>query len=387
MNTTDALSARRLAGEEEPLEISFEDGLGYYPAKLGEDIGFKSGPGPYRIERKLGWGTCSNVWLGLDKRYGDYCALKILTANSTIDLFEEEMNELPFHLAINGGELKFGARKPDLSHPGREHCMQLNEAFLIEHNVEDKKFNHAVCSFEVLDYIHEECGIIHCDLNSENMLLRLGTRGRTREVIDSHLKTTASAFTEEGQPRSQPLPATAIFDTEDIFVKLADFGHGNWKSPPTHYPLGQYSLRAPELILGHIDFGTEIDIWSLGCVVYELLTGNCLFKRAKSSDQRFVDKVQLMHMAGYTKQSIPPYLRDNGVKGERLLDENCYPDGVRAFGMQQNLKDALEYSNIFGNNKDELNRTHAFLRRCLTIDPRRRPSAVELLTDSWLKGD
>ena len=35
--------------------------------------------------------------------------------------------------------------------------------------------------------------------------------------------------------------------------------------------------RAPELLLGENIYGPEIDIWSLGCVFWEILTGNCIF--------------------------------------------------------------------------------------------------------------
>ena len=38
--------------------------------------------------------------------------------------------------------------------------------------------------------------------------------------------------------------------------------------------------RAPELLLGAEEYGKEIDVWSLGCVLYEMITGEVLFKSA-----------------------------------------------------------------------------------------------------------
>jgi len=54
------------AGLEEPQSMSAQQGYGYYPGRLGECIG--DGEATFRIVRKLGWGSYSNVWLGQDTR-------------------------------------------------------------------------------------------------------------------------------------------------------------------------------------------------------------------------------------------------------------------------------------------------------------------------------
>jgi len=54
------------AGLEEPLSVSAQQGYGYYPAQLGECVG--DSEATFRIVRKLGWGSYSNVWLGQDTR-------------------------------------------------------------------------------------------------------------------------------------------------------------------------------------------------------------------------------------------------------------------------------------------------------------------------------
>jgi len=47
------------------------------------------------------------------------------------------------------------------------------------------------------------------------------------------------------------------------------------------------------------------------------------------------------------------------------------------------LEEHLRQYNIL--DEDALLTTSAFMRRCLTIDPNMRPSALELLSDDWLK--
>ena len=66
-------------------------------------------------------------------------------------------------------------------------------------------------------------------------------------------------------------------DKNNIF--LCDFGSAKKLSPTdpnTPYVVSQY-YRAPELILSKSNYGCEIDIWSMGCILYELVTNKILF--------------------------------------------------------------------------------------------------------------
>ena len=43
--------------------------------------------------------------------------------------------------------------------------------------------------------------------------------------------------------------------------------------------------RAPELLLGNTHYGTEIDMWGVGCVLAEMLRGgNILFEGSSNED-------------------------------------------------------------------------------------------------------
>jgi len=43
--------------------------------------------------------------------------------------------------------------------------------------------------------------------------------------------------------------------------------------------------RAPELIFGSVNYKVAIDIWSLGCVIAEMILGHPLFPGESSVDQ------------------------------------------------------------------------------------------------------
>ena len=50
-----------------------------------------------------------------------------------------------------------------------------------------------------------------------------------------------------------------------------------------------YNYRAPELLLGAKEYSTAIDMWSLGCIMAELLSKEPLFTGKSEIDQ--LDKV------------------------------------------------------------------------------------------------
>lgn len=60
-------------------------------------------------------------------------------------------------------------------------------------------------------------------------------------------------------------------------LKVADFGLANFSSYGQRQPLTSRVVtlwyRPPELLLGSTDYGASVDLWSVGCLLAELLTG------------------------------------------------------------------------------------------------------------------
>ena len=83
-------------------------------------------------------------------------------------------------------------------------------------------------------------------------------------------------------------PQNLLVDTRDTHaLKLCDFGSAKILiegEPNVAYICSRY-YRAPELIFGCTDYTTEIDIWSLGCVVAEMLLSRPLFPGESGIDQ------------------------------------------------------------------------------------------------------
>lgn len=161
---------------------------GYHPVCIGEVYGSH-----YRIEKKLGWGHFSTVWLATDVRlqkdHSQKCvAIKI--QKSAQHYSEAALDEI---------ELLEQIRSEEPNHKGQERCSKLLDCFfhqgphgkhvcmvfeLLSHNLLWLIKNHNYRGIPMsivkiitrdcllaLDYLHAHCKIIHTDLKPENILL------------------------------------------------------------------------------------------------------------------------------------------------------------------------------------------------------------------------
>lgn len=77
---------------------------------------------------------------------------------------------------------------------------------------------------------------------------------------------------------------------KDGTIKLADFGLARSMALPLRVCTKEVVTlwyRAPELLLGSEIYGPAIDIWSLGCIFYEMLTKKVLFSGDSEIGQLF----------------------------------------------------------------------------------------------------
>ncbi|KFB39953.1 AGAP009460-PA-like protein [Anopheles sinensis] len=88
------------------------------------------------------------------------------------------------------------------------------------------------------------------------------------------------------------LKPSNIVVCKDCTLKILDFGLA--RSVQTSFTMTQYVVtrhyRAPEIIL-NMEYDTKVDIWSIGCIMAELITGSVLFPGTDHVDQwmRIVD--------------------------------------------------------------------------------------------------
>ena len=183
--------------DEEPHMLTPEQGFGYYPLTLGQQLK----EGKLEIVRKLGWASYSSVWLAQSLKWVTvnawtksrihicydlrdtypvkYVAVKILTVNGTAGILNGLVGELDCLKTIK-------AANPN--HPGFKHCPHLYDAFIAESrhgphmcivtNALGWNMTHLRSSSQgafpvalskriikqtllALDYLHRECGLVH----------------------------------------------------------------------------------------------------------------------------------------------------------------------------------------------------------------------------------
>ncbi|KAJ3447928.1 cyclin-dependent kinase 11a-related [Anaeramoeba flamelloides] len=148
-------------------------------------------------------------------------------------------------------------------------------------------------------------------------------------------------------------------------LKLADFGMAREYGDP----IKQYTplvvtlwYRAPELLLGAKTYGTEIDMWSVGCVFAELLNKEPLFPGNGELDQ--LDKI--FRLLGTANEKIWPGFNDLPMVKKVNFKPYLY----------NNLKQPFQYLSTNG---------FDLLNGLLTYDPKKRFTAEEALEHPYFK--
>jgi len=81
-------------------------------------------------------------------------------------------------------------------------------------------------------------------------------------------------------------PHNVLVNAETGVLKLCDFGSAKQltNEPNVAYICSRY-YRAPELIFGNQHYTTAVDIWSVGCIFAEMMTGEPIFRGENSMGQ------------------------------------------------------------------------------------------------------
>ena len=236
--------------------------------------------GRYRLERELGQGGMATVYLAHDLRHDRKVALKVLrpelsailgaerflaeiktTANlqhpHILGLFDSgEADGLVFYVMpyVEGESLR--------ARLSREKQLPVDEAVRIAREVAD-----------ALDYAHRH-GVVHRDIKPENILLHDG-----RAMVADFGIALAAARSDGGTRMTE-----------------------------TGMSLGTPHYMSPEQAMGEREITAKSDVYALGCVTYEMLTGEPPFTGPTA--QAIIARVMTEEPRSLTiqRKTIPPHV-------------------------------------------------------------------------------
>ncbi|KAJ2532589.1 serine/threonine protein kinase, CMGC, dual-specificity [Coemansia sp. RSA 1935] len=216
--------------------------------------------------------------------------------------------------------------------------------------------------------------IIHADLKPENILLA---------------GTPPMPGRRAGHPLTQPQLGTDM--QRGLYaIKVIDLGSSCFETERVYTYIQSRFYRAPEVILG-LPYGPGIDVWSLGCIVAELLTGYPLFPGENEREQLWCMLEVLGPPPAYMIERAPrcgdfadaaPY----GASGV-LPNGACVVGGaaIRPFTNSKNKRrrvGARPLDQILARARDA--RLVDFVLRALAWDPAVRLTPEDALRHPWI---
>ena len=110
-----------------------------------------------------------------------------------------------------------------------------------------------------------------------------------------------------------------LYSLQENLWKLTDFGLSVEATSKialtTQTSKGTPSYRAPELLKGHVTFNNKVDIWALGCVLYELATHQTMFPHDMatmeySANLASIYEIRLHSLPTFWEQHVAELIRE-----------------------------------------------------------------------------
>lgn len=288
----------------------------------------------YIILHKIGAGAFSTVWIAYNTQNDKFYAVKILNNND----YEDGLSEILYLKKLNTTKCKYINKLNNYfiyEYDGQKFmCMVFK---LLAGSVYDllkmKKYKKGLPILLVKNIMTQlmhamielnNNNIIHTDIKPENILV-VGTSTKVKKIIEQFrasnfkkvknnifknkkyrnkskkekmLAVTKKVMKQMKNDNMENINEKMVIDDkyiDNIQIKLTDFGCCVDRNKENKsFSIQTRYYRAPEIIL-HYPYDEKCDTWSIGCLFYELLTGNILFDPEKS-DKVIRDRNHLLLM-------------------------------------------------------------------------------------------
>lgn len=339
---------------------NWDDLEGYYKVILGELLN-----GRYHVQANLGKGMFSGVVRATDiaSPTKHLVAIKIIRANETMK--KAGMKEIEILQNLNEAD-------PE----DKKHLIRLERYF--EHK------GHLCMVFE------------HLNINLREVLKKfgrdIGINIRAVRIYAQQMFLALSLMRKCNILHADLKPDNILVNENRSMLKVCDLGSASdaTDNEITPYLVSRF-YRAPEIILGmHYDFA--IDVWSVGCTLYELYTGKILFVgRSNNQMLRSIMETRGKFTTKMLKKAEFAYMHFDeqanflSVEQDKLTGR----DTVKTIAFAKPTRDLR--TRLLGASKglpeDEIRDLNLFidlLDRCLALNPEKRITPQEALKHPFI---
>jgi serine/threonine-protein kinase PRP4 len=354
------LSAHQLAQSDNPhLSANWNDDEGYYCFRTGEILQEK-----YRVLGFHGKGVFGSVLKAVDIETNQDLAIKVIRNNEWMK--KCGLREIDLLNKLNKSD-------PD----DKCHCVRAITHFEFR--------NHLCIVFEALD------------MDLRNVLKKYGKEqgkqvGISLKAVQLYAKQLFVALLHLQTHQilhADIKPDNILVNQKRTIVKLCDFGSASDANENviTPYLVSRF-YRAPEIVLG-MRYSYAIDIWSVGCSLYELYIGEILFPSSNNNDLLYqVQQIKGPFSSKMLKKCLfrEKYFDVSGAfmyKKEDPVTKQLLIKRIPVVNKVRDIKTILMKADD-GENRKKIIQFADLLERCLTLDPAKRITVNEALEHAFL---
>ncbi|KAK2738018.1 U4/U6 small nuclear ribonucleoprotein prp4 [Myotisia sp. PD_48] len=337
---------------------NWDDPEGYYNVVLGELIN-----GRYHVQQILGKGMFSSVVRATDSKTGGLVAVKIVRNNDT-------MRKAGFKEIEILQQLR--AADPD----DKKHIIRFDRHFDHKNHLCMVFENLSMNLREVLKKFGRDVGINLRAIRAYAQQMFLGLNLlRKANILHADLK-----------------PDNLLVNENRNLLKICDLGSASpaSESEITPYLVSRF-YRAPEIILG-IPYDYGLDIWSIGCTLFELYSGKILFTGRNNNQMlRSIMECRGKFSPKFLRRGSLTHLHFDDLLNFRSLEEDKITGRMvtKILDFKKPTRDLK--SRLIGKGA-KLNDAEAkeimlftdLLDRCLNLNPEKRCTPTEALRHPFI---